>query len=79
MAKESVYYNLSDLSGKHDVKNIKKELDTFPGVLSVSVNEEKNSVAVDFDSTGVSAGRIAKKLEELGYTVEDFKIEPHAM
>jgi len=79
LAKESVYYNLSDLSGKHDVKNIKKELDTFPGVLSVSVNEEKNSVAVDFDSTGVSAERITKRLEDLGYTVEDSKVELHIM
>lgn len=79
MSKNSVYFNISDLSGKHDVKNIKKELARYPGVLSVAINEAKNSVAVDYDSTGITEDRLKKRVKELGYTVEETKIEPHVM
>ena len=37
MAKESAYFTVGGISGKHDVKEIKRGLDTLPGVLSVSV------------------------------------------
>lgn len=79
MSKASVYYNIADLSGKHDVKTIKKQLDGLAGVLSVSVNEAKNSIAVDYDDTGVSAERIGKHVKALGYTVEESKKETHIM
>ena len=50
MAKESAYFTVGGISGKHDVKEIKRGLDTLPGVLSVSVGGGR--VAVDFDTTG---------------------------
>lgn len=71
MAKTSVYFTLGDLHDRHDEKTIKRELDTLPGVLSVSVSDGSGRVAVDFDTTGVQAGRIGGQLEKLGYQVLD--------
>ena len=71
MSKESVYFTLSDVDGKHDVKEIKKVLDALPGVSSVSVNERTNHVAVDFDNTGVQSDRIKKQLEKSGFKILD--------
>ena len=52
MAKESVSFKLENVSGAHDKKEIKRVLDTLPGVRSVSVNDASGQVAVDFD-TGI--------------------------
>lgn len=71
MSKESVYFTLSDVDGKHDVKEIKKVLDMLPGVSSVSVNERTNHVAIDFDNTGVQSDRIQKQLEKSGFEILD--------
>ena len=71
MSKESVYFTLSDVDGKHDVKEIKKVLDKLPGVSSVSVNERMNHVAIDFDNTGVQSDRIQKQLEKSGFEILD--------
>ena len=79
MSKESVYFQLRDIAGKHDTKELKRELDTFHGVISVSVNAEKNSLAVDFDNTGVKSEQLEKHLERLGYVVECQKNEEHRM
>ena len=57
MSKVSIYFTLGNVDGKHDVKDIKKTLDTLPGVESVSVNAETGSVAVDYDTTGVLSDR----------------------
>ena len=73
MANESAYFNLDNIDGKHDVKEIKRVLDALPGVASVSVNAETNQVAVDFDSTGVQSDRIQSKLEKAGYTIVESK------
>ena len=67
MAKESAYFTVGGISGKHDVKEIKRGLDTLPGVLSVSVGGGR--VAVDFDTTGVQSSRIERQLAEMGYQV----------
>jgi len=79
MSKESAYFQLSDISGTHDTKDLKRELDTFHGVLSVSVNVEKNTLAVDYDNTGVTCDRLEKRLEQLGYQVQSCKTENHKM
>lgn len=73
MSKASAYFTLRSVDGKHDVKEIKKVLDALPGVLSVSVNDSSNHVAVDFDSTGVQGDRIQKQLEKSGYEILDTK------
>ena len=51
MTKANACFNVGGISGKHDVKDIKRGLDTLPGVLSVTVSNESR-VSVDFD-TGV--------------------------
>lgn len=70
MEKESACFTVGGISGKHDVKEIKRGLDTLPGVLSVSVGDG-GRVAVDFDTTGVQSGRIQKQLADMGYPVLD--------
>lgn len=79
MSKASVYFTLGDLHGKHDVKELRRELDTLPGVFSVSVSDSTQRVAVDFDATGVQSDSIKKKLEALGYEVVDTNEDNHAM
>lgn len=51
MTKANACFNVGGISGKHDVKDIKRGLDTLPGVLSVIVSNESR-VSVDFDTTG---------------------------
>ena len=68
MAKASACFTVGGISGKHDVKDIKRGLDTLPGVLSVSVSDD-GRVAVDFDTTGVQSDRIGKQLADMGYQV----------
>ena len=79
MAKASVYFTLDTLDGKHDGKAIKRELDTLPGVLSVSVNPSAHRVAEDFDTTGVQSDRIGQQLEKMGCEIMDSKTEDHIM
>lgn len=79
MSKASVYFTLNSVDEKHDVKQIKKTLDTLPGVLSVSVNGGSNQVAVDFDTTGVQCARIRKQLEKSGFEILDSKLDGHSM
>lgn len=77
MASASIYFTLDQIDGKHDVKRIKKTLDELSGVTSVSVNTETDSVAVDYDTTGVLIDRIQKQLERAGYTVTQVNLESH--
>ena len=79
MSKASAYFTLDGLSDKHDVKAIKRELDTLPGVLSVSVSDDSKRVTVDFDTTGVQTDCIGKRLEKMGYQIRDTKTENHVM
>lgn len=79
MAKESAYFTVSSVNGRQDAKELKRELDALRGVISVSVNPERNSLAVDFDNTGVKAGQIARRVKSLGYEIEHRKSEEHVM
>ena len=79
MSKASVYFTLGDLDNKHDMKAIKRELDTLPGVRSVSISDSSNRVAVDFDTTGVQPDRIRKQLEKMGYQILNSKTDGHIM
>ena len=69
MSKASVYFTLNSAEGKHDVKEIKRGLDTLPGILSVSTAEGFNRIAVDYDTTAVQNDRIRKQLEKMGYEI----------
>ena len=74
MTKASACFTVGGISGKHDVKEIKRELDTLPGVLSVTVSNDSR-VSVDFDTTGVQTDRIEKQLTEMGYQVVNSRAE----
>lgn len=67
MFEDSAYFALHSVDGCHDVKNLKKELDALPGILSVSVNAEDNSVSVDYNTNDISRETISQHLSELGY------------
>lgn len=79
MSKASIDFTLGNCRSKHGSKEIKRELDSLKGVLSVSVNNETEHVSVDFDTTGVDGDRIQDKLETLGYEVLDARIQNHRM
>jgi copper chaperone CopZ len=79
MSKASVYFTVSNINSKHDVKELKRELDTFSGVISVSVSDKTGNVAVDFDTTGVNQERLEEKIIESGYEILDSKFENHIM
>ena len=74
MTKASACFTVGGISGKHDVKEIKREPDTLPGVLSVTVSNDSRT-SVDFDTTGVQADRIGKQLTDMGYQVVNSRTE----
>ena len=79
MSKASVYFTLGNSENQPDVKTIKRELDTLPGVRSVSISGSSNRVAVDFDTTGVQPDRMRKRLEAMGYQVLHSETDEHIM
>lgn len=79
MSKESAYYILNNVNGKHDVKELKKEIDTLPGIMSVSFSDKKHSLAVDFDNSGVNGVQIEEIVKKLGYDIEKNHYEEHVM
>lgn len=66
MAHLSTYFSLENAADRHDESRLKRELDTLPGVTSVSLSG-RGRVAVDYDSTGVRQEQIRQKVQELGY------------
>ena len=79
MSKASIYFTVDNVNGKHDTKEIKRELDTFRGVISVSVNDRTECIAVDFDTTGVRPEQLKTKIENLGYKITNTRLENHIM
>ena len=79
MSKASIYFTVDNVNGKHDTKEIKRELDTFRGVISVSVNDRTECIAVDFDTTGVRPEQLETKIENLGYKITHTRFENHIM
>lgn len=64
----SISVSLDRNADRHDVKLLKRELDTLPGVTSVSVSGER--LAVDYDSTGVRREDIRQKVQSLGFGIQ---------
>lgn len=79
MSKNSVYFSLSDVDGKRGAKELKKSIGSMRGVLSVSVNSQKNNIAVDYDSSGVNPEQIEEKINELGWKISSSKEQDHIM
>lgn len=70
MARLSTYFSLEGTGDPHDAKRLKRELDTLPGVTSVSVSDS-GRLAVDYDSTGVRQEEIRQKVRELGFWIRE--------
>ena len=68
MAHLSTYFSLEHPASSHDAKELKRELDTLPGVTSVSVSGGR--LAVDYDSTGVRREDILQKVQSLGFGIQ---------
>lgn len=79
MSKASAYFRLENIDGKHDVKELKRELNSLHGIISVIVNENTERIAVDYDSTGVAQRQIQRVIENLGYDVVNTRFENHMM
>lgn len=75
MSKSSGYFILDNISGNHDKKELKRELDVIHGVSCVSINDAKNKVAVDFDNQDLTPTKIANKIEKLGYEIIDIMLD----
>jgi copper chaperone CopZ len=74
-----MYAELENLNGRHEEKDLKRQLDKIPGVLSVSVTNDRKQVAVDFDTTGTNPEQIRKHLNDLGLKVSGERKEEHIM
>ena len=68
MAHLSTYFSLEHPASSHDAKELKRELDTLPGVTSVSVSGGR--LAVDYDSTGVRREDIRQKVQSRGFGIQ---------
>jgi len=79
MSKASVYFYVKDIKGAHGVKELKRELDTLRGVISVSVNDNTDNIAVDFDTTGVNKEQLKTEIEKMGYNITQMQFENHIM
>ena len=73
MPRSSAYFSVRTMKGAADTKRIKRELDTLPGVTSVSVSQSDRCVAVDFDPTGVNQEQIGQKLTSLGFEIAEVR------
>ena len=69
MAHLSVYFSLENASDAHRQSLLEQELDTLPGVESVSINDS-GYLAVDYDSTGVRQEDIRRKILDLGFSIK---------
>ena len=68
MAHLRTYFSLEHPASSHDAKELKRELDTLPGVTSVSVSGSR--LAVDYDPTGVRRADIQQKVQSLGFGIQ---------
>lgn len=79
VSKQSAYFKVPGLDGKHEIKKIKQGLDEIPGVLSVSANGQKDQVAVDYDSSGTNVSAIEKHLRNIGVDAQLISNQDHIM
>lgn len=79
MSKQSAYFRVPDLGGDRGGKTLKKNLDSIPGVISVSVTTQSNKVAVDYDSTGTNSEKIKEQIEDSGFEVQLIADVDHTM
>lgn len=79
MSKQSAYFRVPDLGGDRGGQKLKKDIDSIPGVISVSVTAQSNKVAVDYDSTGTNSKQIKEKIEDSGFEAQLIADVDHTM
>lgn len=79
VSKQSAYFKVPRLDGNHQIKKIKQGLDEIPGVLSVSANDQKDQVAVDYDSSGTNVSAIERHLRNMGVDAQLISNRDHTM
>lgn len=79
VSKQSVYFHVPGLDGKHPVKKIKQALDELPGVFSVSANTEEDQVAVDYDDSGIPLSAIKNQLAGIGINAQLIDHQGHTL
>lgn len=79
MSKQSAYFKIPGLAGKHDVKELKNNLAKIRGITSVSVQTETDQIAVDYDSTGTTPEEIGKRIHMLGMDARLIEKQAHIM
>jgi copper chaperone CopZ len=79
MSKETVTFELPQMSQSHDPKELKKGIDTLHGIISVSVNAKSKKVAVDFDNTSTNSEEITNRIRELGFSPQLLERQEHIM
>ena len=68
MAHLSTHFSLEQPADSHAVKQLKRELDTLPGVTSISVSGSR--LAVDYDPSGIRREYIQQKVQSLGFGIQ---------
>jgi copper chaperone CopZ len=79
LSKASIYFSLKHREDQRDCEEIKRRLDSIPGVLSVSIGRDRDRVAVDYDTTGTGPDQLRGKLDECGCAVESEHWQEHRM
>lgn len=79
MSKQSAYFKIPGLAGKHNVKELKNSLAKVRGITSVSIQTEMDRIAVDYDSTGTNPGEIGKRIHMLGMDARLIENQAHIM
>ena len=79
MSKQSAYFTVPGLNGKHAVKMIKQVLGGVPGVFSVSADTASDKVAVDYDSTGTGPREFEDRFREIGVDAKLLENQDHTM
>lgn len=71
MSNESAHFSVKKEVGLHDTTLLKRALDSLPGVTSVAINKQSDSIAVGYNSDSVQKSDIRDKIEILGYPIQD--------
>ncbi|QNK42061.1 heavy-metal-associated domain-containing protein [Caproicibacter fermentans] len=79
ISKASVYFSLKHPEDQRNCEEIKRNLDSIPGVISVSISRDRDRVAVDYDTTGTGPDRLRNKLGECGCSIEAEHWQEHKM
>ncbi len=79
MSKATVSFGLKHSENRRGCEEIKRRLDSIPGVLSVSIGRGRDRVSVDYDTTGTGPDCLRGRLKECGCDIEAEHCQEHTM